>query len=419
MVNILDNLCLDTDAGKTGTHNIEEIKVFHKILKSLIVASTVMALILTGTTSASATTKSPDPSSAGEMQVGEPTRGVSELAAVNDDYSDTTARTLVGREARLSQKETDTYLSAKIQRSLDLENAEAYLTKETKVGLSLQDLRILESLPKVDTHTGQVSIPNPQTREMFSLSVKDHVVTEIIDGVALSENGQSNDVSAISHVTADESGQIVGVIKDDTVEFLDFKYTLPEGYSLAEQDDGGFDLVSTSGSVEGRISSPWAIDATGKSLPTTFELVDGGILRQYVESKGAEFPITVDPSWSWWIVTAGKCAISLAPLLVTGGGAIAARAPKLISALNKLNKTTKIAKAISSVGGVKNAAVACVKKGVLSLRGKLPRGVASKLPSPQLTSKDKAFIAVAWPFVVDNIWDWLGVGSCYSLVKGR
>lgn len=34
------------------------------------------------------------------------------------------------------------------------------------------------------------------------------------------------------HVTADESGQIVGVIKEDDVSFMDFSYSLPEGYGI-------------------------------------------------------------------------------------------------------------------------------------------------------------------------------------------
>ncbi|WIK63939.1 hypothetical protein [Gleimia hominis] len=223
----------------------------------------------------------------------------------------------------------------------------------------------------------------------------------------------------MSQVTADESAQIVGVIKEDAVSFMDFNYSLPEGYGLEKRSDGGLNLVSKEGAVEGEIDTPWALDANGKELATNFELVDSNTLRQHVSTQGATFPIMLDPSWSWWLITAGKCAVSVAPLLVTGGAAILARAPKLISFINKLSKTPKIAAAVKKVGGVKNAAVAAVNKGVITLRGKLPKGVASKLPSPKLTPKDKIFIAAAWPFLVDNFWDLIGIGSCYSLVRGR
>ncbi|MDY5589065.1 MAG: hypothetical protein SPF30_03810 [Arcanobacterium sp.] len=391
----------------------------HGVWKSLVCIATVCALSLGGTTSALAADSTHNASTEKMAETFNSLLRDSDVALKESDFADPTARAFVEGEIELSTKSVDDLVSDKVALSLNLDSSSQFASDELLSGLSERDVEIVNTLPTVDDKTGEVSIPNPETREMFSMRVKDHVVTEVTGGVARTcdTDTQAGEI-AVSHVTANESGQIIGVIKDRNVSFMDFGYTLPDGYRLESRSDGGFALLSNSGSIEGEINAPWAIDANGKQLPTSFELVDGSVLRQHVNTKGASFPIVLDPSWSWWLVTAGKCAVSIAPLLVTGGAAIASRVPKLISFINKLSKTPKIAAAIAKVGGVKNAAVAAVKKAIITLRSKLPKGVASKIPSPTLTSAEKVFIAAAWPFIVDNFWDLLGIGSCYSLVKG-
>lgn len=333
-------------------------------------------------------------------------------------FADPTARDLVENKIGVSGRKVNDLLSNRIALSLNLESSNQPIPDELISGLSEKDAQILGKLPSLNEETGEVTLPNPETREIFSMRAENHTIAEVVDGVARTQDKETEDnTTAVSHVTADESGQIIGIINGNDVSFMDFSYTLPDGYSLEARSDGGFNLVSKVGIIEGEIEAPWALDATGKQLSTKFEIVDGSTLRQYVDTEGVTFPVALDPSWSWWLVTAGKCAVSIAPLLATGGGAIAARAPKLISFINKLSKSRKIAAAVRKVGGSKKAAVAAIKKAVLTVRGKLPRSIASKLPSPKLTSKDRIFIAAAWPFLVDNFWDLIGIGSCYSLVR--
>lgn len=45
------------------------------------------------------------------------------------------------------------------------------------------------------------------------------------------------------------------------------------------------------------LTEPWAFDASGKPLPTRYE-VDGAVLRQVVDGAGASLPITFDPTYS-------------------------------------------------------------------------------------------------------------------------
>ncbi|MDP9800601.1 hypothetical protein J2S49_000677 [Arcanobacterium wilhelmae] len=211
----------------------------------------------------------------------------------------------------------------------------------------------------------------------------------------------------------------MGLLKDRRRHYINFQYEIPKGYKLSARADGGVNLLSRHGMLKGEIRARWALDATAQKVPTYFKLIGKNTLRQYVDGKQAAFPITVGASWGWWIVTAAKCAVSLAPLLVAGPPALAARFPKLVSFFNKLSKHRAVAKAIEKVGGVKRAVAAAVKNAVHALRSSLPKWVASRLPKPPpLNDKEKVLLAAAWPILVDNFWDLIGIGSCYSLIRG-
>jgi hypothetical protein len=80
-----------------------------------------------------------------------------------------------------------------------------------------------------------------------------------------------------------------------------FRVDVPENVSLVPAA-GGFDLVGDAAGTKvtlGRIHEPWAIDAEGKQLPTSYSL-EGNVLIQRVDTTGAVFPVVADPA-----VTAG------------------------------------------------------------------------------------------------------------------
>lgn len=149
------------------------------------------------------------------------------------------------------------------------------------------------------------------------------------------------------------------------------------------------------------------------------EVISSDMSAQIVDTKNAKYPLTLDPDAGWWAATAAKCAVDIAPLVATGGAAVASRVPKLVSFLNKLRKTKKIAAAIDKIGGMEKAVKAIAKKAVQVLRSKVVQSVRKHLPSVTLNSKDKALISAAWPIVADWIWDLLGFGGCKQLVTGK
>ncbi|MFI9269779.1 hypothetical protein ACIGXM_03520 [Kitasatospora sp. NPDC052896] len=85
-----------------------------------------------------------------------------------------------------------------------------------------------------------------------------------------------------------------------------FNLGLPAGVRLVAAG-GGYDLVQSVGDggslVLGHIDAPWAKDATGKSLATTYRL-DGTTLVQTVETdKNTAYPVVADPKWTWGYIS--------------------------------------------------------------------------------------------------------------------
>lgn len=75
----------------------------------------------------------------------------------------------------------------------------------------------------------------------------------------------------------------------------------PDGH-LERQASGAVNIVDGTGAVVGTISQPWARDAAGRALPTSFA-VSGNTVTQHVDTTGAVYPVTADPKWTWGIIT--------------------------------------------------------------------------------------------------------------------
>lgn len=80
-----------------------------------------------------------------------------------------------------------------------------------------------------------------------------------------------------------------------------FKFDLPPGGSLVPLDDGSVAVqVAADGAAlqVGQIAPAWARDATGKRVPTRYE-VSGSTLTQVVEHQGASYPVVADPKLTY------------------------------------------------------------------------------------------------------------------------
>ncbi|MFI6090853.1 hypothetical protein [Streptomyces sp. NPDC051218] len=108
--------------------------------------------------------------------------------------------------------------------------------------------------------------------------------------------------------TTDGGARTLVTLKDDKAsETHRFRLNIPQDANIAEDGQGGFEI--TREAAEGihvpvaTIDAPWAKDANGKSVPTSYKL-DGNDLIQTIETGGeTAFPVVADPKMTWGIVT--------------------------------------------------------------------------------------------------------------------
>lgn len=80
-----------------------------------------------------------------------------------------------------------------------------------------------------------------------------------------------------------------------------YDFDLPADSQLVKQPGGSVEILDEEGQSLATIRQPWARDADGKTLPTTYK-VDGDKLTQQVDTSDATFPVVADPSleWHWY-----------------------------------------------------------------------------------------------------------------------
>lgn len=101
-------------------------------------------------------------------------------------------------------------------------------------------------------------------------------------------------VTAIDH--QDDSQQFVSVIDSPSAEHSQtYRVTSEENVNLQLDEDGSVAILDDSGDFIGGVSSPWAKDATGETVPTHFT-ISGDTITQHTETAdSSQYPLVVDP----------------------------------------------------------------------------------------------------------------------------
>ena len=144
-----------------------------------------------------------------------------------------------------------------------------------------------------------------------------------------------------------------------------FPIELPPGASLEPSADGSIDIVDQFGSTVAFVAPPWAIDATGRPLATSFE-VRGNTIVQHVDHRDATYPVVADP-WvqgdCGWVtctirfdrattrnvrdagaliaISAGACSVVSGPAGVICGASIAPSAGLIALAAQRFHEEGK------------------------------------------------------------------------------
>ncbi|MBT0767392.1 hypothetical protein KIH74_00565 [Kineosporia sp. J2-2] len=114
---------------------------------------------------------------------------------------------------------------------------------------------------------------------------------------ATSDSGEVVD-TYIQKEDAEEGGGVsVFAVLDDGQDSARFSNLLNEGLSFKLSEGGGLAVIDEQGQAVGVVEAPWARDAAGVSLPTSYRL-DGNDIVQDVDTTNAVFPVVADPSLS-------------------------------------------------------------------------------------------------------------------------
>lgn len=171
---------------------------------------------------------------------------------------------------------------------------------------------------------------------------------DLVDGAAV-QTGVSPATDIVTRATVD-GAQLVAVLGDESAgDTVPFALDLPENATLTPQADGSVTVTAPvtveqpiAGETEridqqitaivgdadtaeeltpaqlaaidaiapavtetvvetqqiATIETPWAVDADGTALPTSYTL-EGTNLTQNIDTTNATYPITADPSWQW------------------------------------------------------------------------------------------------------------------------
>lgn len=124
---------------------------------------------------------------------------------------------------------------------------------------------------------------------------------EVVEGDAVYVD-ESQDTSFVVDAI-DDGVRVMSVLETpDAPTRIDYLLEIPDGAELLERADGSVDVGFVADGIQvviATLDAPWAVDARGKAVDTSFE-VHGTALTQTVRpGVGATYPITADPTLKW------------------------------------------------------------------------------------------------------------------------
>ena len=145
--------------------------------------------------------------------------------------------------------------------------------------------------------------------------------------------------SQVNSIHGDNNADIVTVAGDDGSLFAAllvigsaeaateyrFQNAVPEGHKAILNPDGAVQFFDADGKESGGIAAPWAIDAEGIEVPTSYRL-DGNTLIQEVRHHGFAYPVIADPLWFTVIVVVAVARVVIARAAAQAASRAAARA---------------------------------------------------------------------------------------------
>lgn len=134
----------------------------------------------------------------------------------------------------------------------------------------------------------------------FVIELETDELNELGEAVSSEHDG----VAIAVHDEGDGAFRALLHIADEDAP-LEHRFVIGDAFDLQPLEDGGITVWNADGDLAGVIAAPWAVDANGVSVPTTYE-VDGNTLIQRVyPAPTTAFPVVADPIWIPVLMIAG------------------------------------------------------------------------------------------------------------------
>lgn len=179
-----------------------------------------------------------------------------------------------------------------------------------------------------------------------------------------------------------------------------FPFDLPGSDRLELQADGSVFMVDVTGTPTAMLDVPWAFDADGNAVSTSFRVEGNSVIQTIDTSTVTSFPVIADPDLWFVIANSAGCLAEIAGLSLVGAKAVQvfAKADKVIRAAKALGKYYDL------LGGKVDKVIGVFKKWINN-RKSLTRAQLSALEGLMREGAKIFFNA-------------LGLGSCFALVRG-
>lgn len=123
-----------------------------------------------------------------------------------------------------------------------------------------------------------------------------------VDGISVKPATTPSGAKLDTFVQEHADGYAQFAVLDRGQSSARFDVDVPAGSRLKALPTGEVVIIDDSDpkqvTIHGAAEAPWAVDALGKQLATTYRVVDGNTVEQVVDTTDAAFPVVADPKWS-------------------------------------------------------------------------------------------------------------------------
>lgn len=163
-----------------------------------------------------------------------------------------------------------------------------------------------------DEGSGGVTVSSPGGETVgIAADIPHSTQGTVVDGMTVFDLG---DHAVVYQPVSPENGGGIRMLftMDDASSPTTFKvdFDLPAGARLISAEGGSVTAVDAEGQPVGSVPAPWAKDANGSAVPTSYEIQGDTLVQHVYPGPTTAFPVVSDPFWIpaavvWKIVRCG------------------------------------------------------------------------------------------------------------------